>query len=400
MSERNPFLESLLHGRDLQIGKMETPEYYSDRLTPEETRELTWNEFKGRLHSLRILKDPQTGLELVISRKSPTWTYQDLNMYAGNEGRTVRTIEDLDDTEGHLFLQINTKVAQELLDKENREVNVSVGYNVEDNLPGQHSIPTRLHSHIFVSRDRGIEENRAPVRWKDLDWFKRLSVVEPFAPLYRDFVEDLVKQHETLSDFLLSQEVVMHPGYISMQLADQASVYQAFPEIKALLHSMRQEYEELEQVFTDKRVDHSTNRYIPRLENERRVLAQEFTKKNESWLSQESIDILYYLASNLRRAEGGDYRNMGSAGEAWLTKGFAGMINFSFSHGQDTVRFDILPRVMTTSSASKILAGQENPTVLARGSRKASLQEQRVAENYQQRVMGIVDQNFPSLIVH
>ncbi|MFA6105221.1 MAG: hypothetical protein WC725_01305 [Patescibacteria group bacterium] len=394
MSEKNPFLRSILKGRTLSVGSMETPKYYPDIISQEEANELSWREFKERLQPLRTIKHPRTGLEYILTSKSPSWTFQDINMFVGNDDRIVKTIEDLEDDEGLLFLKVNSKIAQETLDADSREINVSIGYNVEDNLPGQHSIQTKLHSHIYVSRDNEVETCRTPVSWKDLNWFKRLSVVEPFAPLYRDFVANSIKKQKLFNNFLASQEVDMQHGYVSLQLNNKENIFNTFPDIKALYHDMQEEYAQVENIFTDKHTDRLTNRYIPRIEDERTALIREYIKGNQEWLSSESNELLYYLSKNIKQPAGIDFRNMKSANEAWLTKGFAGMINLSFSYGCDTVRFDILPRVITTSSASKVLAGQGRPTVLARGSNEASGNQQKIVENYQKRVANIIDQNF------
>ncbi len=392
-------MKSILQGRELSVGRMETPKYHPDKMSLEEGNTFPWHEFKERLQPLRTIKHPRTGLEYILTTKSPSWTYQDINMFVGNKDRTVKTIDDLEDDEGELFFKLNAKFAQDALDVNNREVNVSIGYNVEDNLPGQHSIQTKLHSHIYVSKDDEIDTNRTSVQWKDLNWFKRLSVVEPFAPLYRDFVENLVQKHGLLKSYLASQDVDMHPGYISMQLNNKENIYKIFSEIKALFHAMQAEYARVEDLFTDKRTDYHTNRYIPREESQRIALTQEYAQSNQYWLSSESNELLYYLSKNIRRAAGSSFRDMKDANEAWFTKGFAGMINLSFSYGSDTVRFDILPRVITTSSASKILAGQGKPTVLTIGLNEASIRKQKISEDYQKRVVNIIDQNFPSLLM-
>jgi len=224
MSEKDPFLKAILEGRHLSVGKMETAKYYSDRMTREEGDSLSWGKFKEKIKPLRSLQDPETGLEFIVTSKSPSWTYKDVNLFVGREGRAVETIDDLSDEEGETFLKINTKVAQETVDEENREINVSIGYNPEDNLPGQHSIRTKLHSHIYVSRDKEMVDNRKPVQWKDLDWFKRLSVIEPFAPIYRDFIKNVLQQKGLLKDFLASQDVDTNTGYVSMQLNNQEGI--------------------------------------------------------------------------------------------------------------------------------------------------------------------------------
>lgn len=378
---------------------METPQYYPEKLAGGEAEELSWDEFKERMQPFRTLKYSDTGLEFLLTPKSPSWTYQDVNIFAGSTGREVQTIENLNDDEGKLFFDINKEVALGVISPDNREVNVSIGFNVEDHLPGQHSIQTKLHSHIFVTRDKYVEANRRSVQWKDLDWFKRLSVVEPFAPLYKDFVETIVKKQKLFTDFLASQETVMHPGYFSMRFKDQAKIQEIFPDVRALLGTMQKEYEEVEHLFTDKNIDPLTNRYIPLEEDKRRALASDYIKRNQDWLSQESIGLLDYLVKNIKSASGSNFRDMKSASEAWFTRGFVGLINLSFSNESDIVRFDILPRVITTSSVSKILAGEGKPIVLDRGRNEASVEEKQVSESYLQRVANIIDQKFSSLLV-
>jgi hypothetical protein len=129
----------------------------------------------------------------------------------------------------------------------------------------------------------------------------------------------------------------MHPGYVSLLLKDNVSAHEAFSEVRNLDASMHQEYSRMENLFTDKRVDHSTNRYIPRQMDERMDLMKKYIEDNKNWLSTESINLLYYLASNIKLAAGNDFRKMDAADEAWLTKGYAGMINFSLTYGSDNV---------------------------------------------------------------
>jgi len=161
---------------------------------------------------------------------------------------------------------------------------------------------------------------------------------------------------------------------------------------------MQDEYTKVEALFTDRTIDSSTNRYIPREEKERASLVEEYINNNKDWLSPEAIGLLEHLARNIKHARGDNFRDMSSAEEVWLTKGFAGMINLSFSHNSNNVRLDILPRVMTTSSASKILFGQDQPIVLERGTKYASDHEREVAEGYQEKVIKVIDNNFPSFV--
>lgn len=394
----SPFLSSALTAKELNLQFLEGPSYYKHRMTLEEANELPWEEFKSRLQPFSILKRHKTNTEFALSPKSPPWTYKDFTIFAGNTSRKIATIKDLSDSEGNAFLDINFRLAQAVLsDSQHDEVHFAIGFNELDYIPGQHhSIKTRLHSHLYVADSKVIRESLVPQKWQELDWVDRLRFMEPTVSIAGDLLKLLIDEG-MFSNCLESNEVFLNAGYISVNFSNGIELSSIFTDLKKFFVRASNEYDEIESIITDKRIDSETGRYLPRIQSERIEIMEIYINKNRNWLSDESMAILRYLARRIVRAGKRDVRDrtINNASQVWATKGFAGAINFSLRKDRDLIRMDFVPCIFTTSSMNKVLVAQEYPTVLRRAKVSATDEQKQVMDMFYKKVADQLIDLFP-----
>lgn len=394
----SPFLSSALTAKDLNVQFLEGPAYFDHRMSLEEANELSWSEFKSRLQPFSILKKFDNGTEFVLSPKSPPWTYKDFTVFAGDNNRKIATIRDLDDSEGQAFLDINFRLAKEILsDYEHDEVHFAIGFNESDYIPGQHhSINTRLHSHIYVADSPVIRESLVPQKWEEFSWVDRLRFMEPTISIAQDLLRKLIEE-KLFSEHLKNSEVFLNSGYISVDLNGNTEFTSIFSKLKSFFIVASQEYDAIESIITDKTVDLETGRYLPREKSERVQMMEAYICKNREWLSNKSVSILRYLASRIVRAgkrSNQDY-SINNANQVWATKGFAGAVNFSLRKDRKSIRMDFLPCIFSTSSMNKVLVAQEFPTLLRRAKMGATEEQKQVMNMFYQEMIDQLPELFP-----
>ncbi len=376
------------------LGVLDVPLYATPLLTSDVANRLSWQEFKQQMQPFFVYKDESTETEYIVTKKNPPWTFKDINIFVGNSARQIASLTDLTEDEGKLFFDINLKLAEEPME-EGELTHFSVGFNPLDNLPGRHSITTKLHSHIYVARNPEIMAQRVPVKVSNLNRFDSLSLVEPFSIIVRDFLN-----HKSAEIFgkELEDRIELGLGHCSIFLDYSQFRTQAFTLVRDMYTKFEEVYRELESIFTNFEVDPNTERYIPKSQDQRRACLSEYVEEN-NWLSKDSRRLLEYIAKYIRKAEPREGRldNISSAGTAWFTKGFAGAFNFYINPTTNTIRVDYLPCAITASSMNKVLLGREYPTLVRRGVVKPTADQSEDMECYysyiSQRMRSILNLN-------
>lgn len=391
MKEGLLFFHQVKSAQALDKGIMIMPQFFEPSVSSYEANCLPWSKFKLSMKPLGIFNLPGTMLECLVVPKNIAWSAQDINTYVGSEEREIREINDLSDTEGEEWFRANFLVASKLLTV-SPEVQINIGFNPQEYSVGHHSI-ANLHSHIRTVGHKLDEKRRKRLNWDQFDWFDKLAFIEPFADLHNDFIDNFLTFHQVDGRII---DFRRESGYTSISLGYVPDLFKVFGEIKSLYSGMKREYALLENVFTDKEVDPTTGRYIPRERNEREELLDTYIKNNSSWLSFQSVEVLEYLANNLKRAKARSFpREISDASMAYITKGFAGAMSFRFIQRSDVVYFDFLPRVITTSGVTKTISGDHTATIIAKEKTPAEDSERSVIQQYQNRVQTILQGEYP-----
>lgn len=126
------------------------------------------------------------------------------------------------------------------------------------------------------------------------------------------------------------------------------------------------------------------------IDPDRRLLLDRFLSTREGFYSDKSIKALWYLAEHIQKAAPREYpTDISSAAMAYITQGFAGGMVFAFTD-DDMVRFDFMPRVITTSAVTKTMLGPELPTRIDKSENTASSTEKEIAERYYKDVLDTI----------
>jgi hypothetical protein len=393
MKEGLLLLEQVKKAKTLNKGIMVMPQFFPPEMTSTETNTLSWRDFKQRMHPIGQLILPGTSIECLVTPKNIGWCAEDINTYVGTDDRQINEIDDLEDEEGIAWFNVNFEIAEYLLNNARPEMQINIGFNPQEFSVGHHSV-ARLHSHI-----RGIGHELDSLRrrkqsWQEFDWFDKLGFIEPFSIVHNDFINNLIASGR-LKSFLYGYST-QELGYSTMLLKRGSDLSQVFPEIKDMYHAMKEEYSYLEDVFTGKLMDPKSGRYIPRPEPERIRRLMSYIDDRGSWLSKESIDKLNYLAQYIRIAEPRNKpREIRNAATAYITRGLAGAMTLSLHDGEEQVRFDFLPRVITTTGVTKTISGRNMATIIAKEKQPAEKHEREVIEQYQQDIDTFLKSKYP-----
>lgn len=369
------------------LGILDTKLYYPPYMTIEEANLVSWRIFKEKSKSLFIFRpSPESAVEYCITAKSMTWSRKDINIFAGSEKRVIRTLDDMSEDEARSFLYLNFVLGQGLVNRDDREVHVTIGFNPSDSSPGIHSIKDKLHSNLYVADNAQYRKDRQKVEWQKLSWFERLAFIEPFSGIYHDYLSWRIRNglfHEQLS----RPGVEKNPGYTSIYFRDIATLLASISQIYHLYCDVSREYELAESVFTDRQEESETGyqRFIPLGPMEIFLRLGEYVQTKKDWISQDSIKLLHYLARRLQPAtpRTSSVQNINSAQNLWIAKGFSGAINFTFNHDNSYVRFDFLPKVITTSGTTKVISTKDHPTLIRKSMGHATDEEQSEMQDFQ-----------------
>lgn len=378
------FLDQAREMRTTDMGILVTSRYFEAQMSTDDANSLGWDEFRDRIRPIGTATLSGSNLECLVVPKTVPWGSEDVTVFVGEDNRQINEIDDLTEHEGRDFLGFNFKVARALIDKtDRRNVQVSIGFNPQDLSIGHHTV-LRLHSHIRSINDDDIAR-RQTLGWSEMDRFSRLSFIEPFASLYHDYIGNAVQAGD-LADLLVG-EPSMHTGYTTMLLGQRDKLEMAFDSIKYMYQGMKAEYEMVVNIFSDGTIDAETGRLVPRPRYERESLLDDFLTLRKGLYSDRSVRVLEYLAKHIRKAAPKEYpTDISNAAKAYITRGFAGGMTFAFSTDK-VVRFDFMPRVITTSAVAKTMLGQGRPTRIDKTEDTVSEAEKAIAERYYQDVL-------------
>jgi hypothetical protein len=262
-------------------------------------------------------------------------------------------------------------------------VNISIGFNPQDFSVGHHSIK-RLHSHVRTISNQDDLARRHQYLWHELENFDKMAFIEPFSCIAHDYIMHMIRSKKLFTG-ILSGAPEEKNGYSSLYIRRDQNSQTIFDELYNLYTGLKQEYYEIEKIFTDNHIDILTNRYIPRPLSDRLNKFYDFINQRDDVYSDKSRRALEYLSSHLVPAKirpENNPRSMEVSGQIYITRGFAGAINFMLEKDKTDIRLDILPRIITTSGVTKTLLGPDLPTVIAKTLSPADNYEKNTQRSY------------------
>lgn len=393
----NPIVDQMLKMKSMEIERIHRPLYFAPPMNNSEANSVDWLEFRQRILPLVTLKFNNSQLDYLITPKSYSFGLRDVNIFIGEQDREVNTITDLSVSEGANLLMLNQILVNKLLDEGQKNIQVTLGFNPEDvSLLGNHTLK-RLHTHLYLVEDSILQKNLSSVSWKDLNWFDRFSLVEPFSKIAYDFLLSLKKQNNLFpnQDACVLEENL---GFTSIDFSNKGKFQNMFSDLTDLYSVMKSEYNRIQDIFTDKTLDTVTQRYLPRRKEDRLQRLDGYLEEQD-YLSDDSVRLLNYLAKNLVPAAPGREKGIISRpNQIWISKGFSGALTFSFSDKSDGFRLDIIPRAITTACSSKTLCGKDKTVIFGRDRNPATEQELAEIRDYWQTIQTVVGKELPNNI--
>lgn len=355
-----------------RVSKVDTRRYLPQYVTSAEAERLPWREFVDRLPVLFAERDELDDLEMVAVAKSLTWSDRDLNLYVGAPTRSVRSFLDFSRAEFTAVFGWHLRLASRVSAAVGCDVYVTHGFNPHDTSPDAHSIASRFHTHLHIPQISG----RYEVAPGGLTHFERLALIEPYAEVFYD-------RAVAFLDSRGGGPWRAAPGFGFLTLTAPLSAGAASAGLHVLyelLSDLHAGYRHVTAAITDGAEEKLTScaRLVPRPRPDRRARMAEFLTANTDWLSESSAGLLTYLARHIQPAVARDHpqsRQIAIAGQAWLAKGLSGALNFVVSAGAGSVRFDVAPRVVSTSGATKVIG--TGPTLVVKDQGPASAAQQR-----------------------
>lgn len=343
-----------------EVYRLDTKRYTPNYLSNQIANDMPWEEFRNACGAIYSTLIEGSNLEALVVPKSVTWSDKDTNIYIGSTQREVRSFLDFSRDDFSDVFGWNVSIAVDLSAKTGEDIYCTHGFNPEDTSPDAHSVRTKFHTHIHIPD----KVSRSKIDPGSLNTFEQLMLVEPFSEVYWDFAYSYLK-----NGYFSEWAPTRGNGYFSLQTRLSVSNKDSLVKVYDLLSALKDKYKEAVDVFTDRRTEDVTGyqRYIPRDHEARMELLDQFIEANRGWLSAHSIALLHYLGENIRAATPRDPEQpvgITNGGQLWLAKGFSGAINFVVSTKRDALRFDLAPRIISTSGATKILS--DAPTIITK----------------------------------
>lgn len=364
------------------VAILHTLRYEDQYITPAEASRFNWGEFTKRLPLL--YRTGAAGLDLLLTRKSVTWSDRDLNVYIGAPSRNIRFYDDLTKHEFEEVFGWHIDVASSVARAQAREVYVTHGFNPADISPDAHSIATRFHTHVHIPQQTG----RRSVRPSELDHFDQLALIEPFADVFFDRALAVLAGGASETNSGSTWALQRNFGFFTLTASlKYGSTAAGLGGLYDLLSALRVQYDQVVEALTTGKEERTTGylRLVPRPTIERGWRMDEFLRKNAAWLSESSAGLLTYLAGRLVAAEPREStapRRIRSAAQLWIAKGYSGVLNFAVCPARSRIRVDFAPRVVSTSGAAKVIH-PDGPTLIVKDSGAASLADRERMEKYQ-----------------
>jgi hypothetical protein len=355
-----------------RIYTLDTRRYAPAYLPAETANLLPWTAFASTVPTLRRCDIGGTGQEALIVPKSVTWSDRDVNVYVGSPaGPALRSYLDLDVYGFASIIGWHVRLGQELAAALGCDVYITHGFNPLDSSPDAHSVTAKFHTHVHVPDLAG----RRRVVSRALSHFDRLALIEPYAVVAWDLVrQSLIERGPA------RWRPVAGFGFVSLYAPLDQRTDGDLRVLARLLADLHRAYAGLVEVFSAGHAEQVTGhlRLIPRPRGELHQRLAAFEAANMGWLSEESAELLRYLADRLTPAEPRETplsTRVDVAGQAWVAKGLSGALNLVVPADAAVLRFDFAPRVISTSGATKVIS--TNPTIIRKDQGLASSAEQR-----------------------
>jgi len=354
-----------------RVCKVDTRRYSPHYVTGADAERLPWSVFVDRLPVLFTCPPGLGGLEIVGAAKSVTWSDRDLNIYVGRQDGPVRSFWDFTADEFVAVFGWHLELACQVSAMLDRDVYVTHGFNPEDTSPDAHSVAARFHTHFHIPQTHG----RCRVDPHRLTHFERLALVEPYSEVCWDRAAAFLADRGP-GPWLTAPGL----GFFSLAAPLRPAITTAALSVLGqLLGDLHVVYRQVVAAVTDGGEESRTGcaRYVPRTRPEREARMATFLAANAGWLSGESAGLLAYLTQYVKPAaprENPRSTRIASAAQAWIAKGLSGALNFVVSAATERVRFDVAPRVISTSGAAKVIGA--GPTLVVKDQGPASVAEQ------------------------
>jgi hypothetical protein len=280
-----------------RVFTLDTPRYAPDYLTAGAADRLPWRAFAEVVPLLWRGRIDESDLDVAVVPKSLTWSNQDVNVYVGRPaGPRLRSYLDLT---GNGFVAVfawHVAVASELSAALGCDVYVTHGFNPHDSSPDAHSVTAKFHTHLHIPD----LARRRPVVASALSHFERLTLIEPYAVVLWDLVSQSLAARGRGSRWHGRAGF----GFVTLRAPLDDRVADDLHVLFDLLTNVHRTYLDLVDMFTAGDIEPVTghDRYVPLPEAERRRRLAVFETGAASWLSEESLAVLRYLARNLRHA--------------------------------------------------------------------------------------------------
>lgn len=383
------FLHQVREAQAADLGVLVTSSYFDRQMPNGEANDASWDEFRRKIKPLgTVVLGSDSDVECLIVPKTVPWGAEDVTIFTGAADRQIIEIDDLTSREGEAFLDFNFGIAEDLVRSGHSDnVQVSIGFNPHDLSAGHHTV-LKLHSHIKTVNPTD-QMQRQHLSWWSMDRFSRLSFIEPFAPLYDDFIRHAVGNG--LFERLAVDAPRAHLGYTSLDLTRSEALPELFDDLKTLYTAMKTEYNTAATIFTDGTLDAATDRFVPRPQTDRYRRLALFLESRQDLYGNTSKAALHYLAKYLTPAALRNHpTDVGRAATMYLSRGFAGGMTFAFEANRESVRFDFLPRVITTSAVTKTMMGPALPTKINKTNTPASDADRGAMHAYHQKIVALL----------
>lgn len=390
----NPVTNHLLKARVGNLEKIHRPLYFYPPMTNSEANSVSWPEFKNRILPLARVILEGSSLEYLITPKCYSYGQRDVSIFAGKNEHDISTLTDFTELEGNNLFLINQILVNSLLNSGNNTVQITIGFNPGDMLLiGNHTLK-RFHSHTYLVEEKTMNDNLKQVTWNELNWFDRLSLIEPFNKILHDFLRSQAKKSKLFPEMQFSDEVQENLGFSSVYFKNASDFQNLFPSLVNLYVQMCQEHKRIESIFTNWDLDPSTERYIPKEKADRQSSLKKYLDEQD-YLSSDSVCLLEYIANNLILGKSGrEKAQIFKANQVWFAKGFCGALTFSFSKQLPGFRLDIIPKAITTACSSKTLCGVDRPVVFSKAKTPATNKELLEIRQYWRDIQDIVRKKF------
>ncbi len=351
MSNENPLLRGAHLHKERMLRQTMKPRYIRKAHFPDT---MPYGELINCMPFFYRERVKETGLELVAIENDLPWCDRDVTLFALGPS-DPHLIGDLQPSERDRFFSANRRIIDRaLVMPDCVEAYVGIGFNPEDDAYGCHTIK-RLHAHVCCLDEEYLRSRQPATSSDRRDPYYRMVYFEPFTPVFADFIKGFSDNNSsTIRPKLHSLDTNAEGSLISLKYPRQLF---ATPQMNLhlcdMLADLSSQYSKLEQVYTDRVVDPTTNRFLPLDKDEIRKRLDSYLGET-SLLSQQSIALLEYLAQHITRAEPRKKpTSIENARQLWMSKGFSGAYIFRFWPDDPDFAVEFYPKWFATQALTR-----------------------------------------------